>query len=180
MHVFLGGFPHRASYIRRFRPQRTGKTTRYCDLSALETVCEHCTGDTGGSEAETVVGRSVRLCPAGLLPSYLLNGPGGVGEINQFLDWPEGGLYHFLVCINRTRHGWAAYCILLQHRLPRIGIPLRPPDSDVVLDFQAIFEHCYDNGGYADFVDYRRAPTPPLVGSDAEWAALWLQQQGKQ
>ena len=89
------------------------------------------------------------------------------------------GPYHFLVCINRVKRGWAVYCIFLQHRLPRIGIPLRPPDPDVVLDTQAIFDLCYDNGGYADFVDYHRAPTPPLVGSDAEWAALWLQQQGK-
>jgi len=89
------------------------------------------------------------------------------------------GPYHFLVCINRARHGWAVYCIPLQHRLPRIGMPLYPPDPDVVLDIQTIFERCYDNGGYEDFIDYRRVPTPPLEGSDAEWAALWLQQKGK-
>lgn len=89
------------------------------------------------------------------------------------------GPYHFLVCINRARYGWAVYCISLQQRLPRIGIPLRPPDPDMVLDLQAIFDRCYDNGGYEDFIDYRRAPTPPLAGSDAAWATLWLQQQGK-
>jgi hypothetical protein len=27
--------------------------------------------------------------------------------------------------------------------------------------------------------DYRRAPVPPLHGSDAEWVAVWLQQRGK-
>ena len=68
---------------------------------------------------------------------------------------------------------------LLQRRLPRIGIPLRPPDPDLVLDVQALCDRCYDNGGYEDFMDYRRAPTPPLELSDAEWAALWLQAGSK-
>jgi len=88
------------------------------------------------------------------------------------------GSYHFLVCINRIRQGWAVYCIPLQHRLPRIGIPLRPPDQDLILDIQAIFDRCYENGDYEDFIDYYRPPTPPLEGSDAEWTALWLQQRG--
>ena len=87
--------------------------------------------------------------------------------------------YHYLIGINRARQGWAAYCISLQRRLPRIGIPLRPPDPDLVLDVQALCDRCYDNGGYEDFIDYRRAPTSPLELSDAEWAALWLQAQGK-
>lgn len=87
--------------------------------------------------------------------------------------------YHYLACINRAKHGWAAYCIPLQRRLPRIGIPLRHPDPDIVLDVQAIFDRCYDSGGYEDFIDYHRVPTPPLGSSDAEWAALWLQTQGR-
>jgi Uma2 family endonuclease len=87
--------------------------------------------------------------------------------------------YHYLVCINRAGQGWAVYCIPLQRRLPRIGVPLRQPDSDLVLDLQKIFHHCYDNGGYEDFIDYRHPPTPPLEFSDAEWAELWLSEQGK-
>ena len=89
------------------------------------------------------------------------------------------GPYHFLVCINRARHGWAVYGIPLQRRLPRIGIPLHSPDPAVILDIQGIFDRCYDNGGYEDFINYHHPPTPPLEGSDAEWAALWLQQKGK-
>jgi len=83
------------------------------------------------------------------------------------------------VCINRAAQGWAVYCIPLQRRLPRIGIPLRKPDSDLVLDLQEILNRCYDNGGYEDFIDYHRAPTPPLEFSDAEWAELWLSEKGK-
>ncbi|MBI3328131.1 MAG: DUF4058 family protein [Nitrospinae bacterium] len=87
--------------------------------------------------------------------------------------------YHYLACINRAKHGWAVYCIPLQRRLPRIGIPLRRPDPDIVLDVQAIFERCYESGGYEDFIDYRRAPTPPLALSDEEWADVWLKTHGK-
>ena len=83
------------------------------------------------------------------------------------------------MCINRAAQSWAVYCIPLQRRLPRIGIPLRKPDSDLVLDLQEIFHRCYDNGGYEDFIDYHRAPTPPLEFSDAEWAELWLSEKGK-
>jgi hypothetical protein len=42
-----------------------------------------------------------------------------------------------------------------------------------------LFDHCYDSGGYEDFIDYHRAAVPPLHGSDAEWVALRLQQCGK-
>jgi len=89
------------------------------------------------------------------------------------------GPYHYLVCINRARHGWTVYGIPLQRRLPRIGMPLRSSDPDVLLDIQAIFDRCYDNGGYEDFIDYHHAPTPSLEGSDAEWTVLWLHQKGK-
>jgi hypothetical protein len=87
--------------------------------------------------------------------------------------------YHYLACINRVGHGWATYCIPLQRHLPRIGIPLREPDRDVVLDLQTIFDRCYDNGGYEDFVDYRQPSTPRLEFSDAEWVNLWLKEKGK-
>jgi len=87
--------------------------------------------------------------------------------------------YHYLACINRAKQGWAVYCIPLQRRLPRIGIPLRHPDPDVVLDLQALLDRCYESGSYGDFIDYHRAPTPPLALSDAEWADLWLKTQGR-
>jgi hypothetical protein len=44
---------------------------------------------------------------------------------------------------------------------------------------QEIFGRCYDNGGYEDFIDYRRAPMPPLEFSDAEWVEVWLRAQGR-
>ena len=61
--------------------------------------------------------------------------------------------YPYLVCINRAVRGWAVYCVPLQHRLPRIGIPLRKPDAELVLDLQEICNRCYDNGSYEDSIE---------------------------
>jgi len=54
--------------------------------------------------------------------------------------------------------------------LPRIHVPLADGDPDIVLDLQAVFNRCYDEGAYVRRLDYRREPTPPLQGEDAVWA----------
>jgi len=62
------------------------------------------------------------------------------------------------------------YRVPLRERLPRIRIPLRPADSDAILDLQALIDAAYENGGYGD-TDYRLDPVPPLSPEDSEWAA---------
>lgn len=63
----------------------------------------------------------------------------------------------------------ALYPIQLQDRLPRLVIPLRERDADVVLDLQPLIERAYEMGGHDD-IDYRVAPAPPpLDESDAGW-----------
>jgi hypothetical protein len=39
----------------------------------------------------------------------------------------------------------------------------------VVLDVQAVFTRCYDNGGYEDFVDYHQPPVS-LSSEEMAWA----------
>ncbi len=65
------------------------------------------------------------------------------------------------------------YRLLLRERLPVIPVPLRPKDTDVPLDLQAILDQCYRNGGYED-IDYRAAPEPPLAPEEAAWADALL------
>lgn len=71
-----------------------------------------------------------------------------------------------------------AYPIPLPRRLPRIRVPLRAPDPDVVLDVQAVFDRCYDNGGYADLVDYRQPPPVSLTADEAAWMDELLRGKG--
>ncbi len=61
------------------------------------------------------------------------------------------------------------YPITLARRPPPVNVPLREPDSDVTLDLQEVFARCYDNGGYADLIDYRQPPAAPLSPEEAAW-----------
>jgi hypothetical protein len=61
----------------------------------------------------------------------------------------------------------------LRQRLPRLPIPLRPADRDVVLDLQAVVDTAYDRGRYDD-IDYSRPLQPPLDPADQQWASQLL------
>lgn len=84
--------------------------------------------------------------------------------------------WHSLVSISRAgqRDQAAVYPIPLSQRLPRFIVPLAAPDPDAVVDLQAVFDHAYENGAYADRLDYTRSPVPPLEGQDAAWAETVL------
>lgn len=79
----------------------------------------------------------------------------------------------YLICVSRAQDRNEArflmYPIRLQEALPAFRIPLKAPDPDVVLNLQAVFEKCYDNGGYADFVNYKEQPPAPLTEEEGTW-----------
>ncbi len=70
------------------------------------------------------------------------------------------------------------YRASFRERLPVIRIPLRPSDTEVKLDLQALIDRCYTNGAYDD-LDYSQEPDPPLSRSDQAWSHEWLSKQGK-
>jgi hypothetical protein len=86
----------------------------------------------------------------------------------------------YMVCVFRaTRPGErAAYPLPLRERLPRIAIPLRPTDRDVVLDLQAVVDEAYEKGRY-ERTDYRRPLDPPLSAEDSAWVKELLQKAGR-
>jgi hypothetical protein len=59
----------------------------------------------------------------------------------------------------------------LRDRLPRLEIPLKSPDADAVVDLQEVFDSAFDQGGYAETVDYEQPPSVPLSQADLKWAA---------
>ncbi len=63
------------------------------------------------------------------------------------------------------------YPMPIRDRLPRISIPLRRKDADVVLDFQSAIDDAYERGRYGMRIDYGKPPAPPLSTEDANWAA---------
>lgn len=88
--------------------------------------------------------------------------------------------WRYLVAISRAtrRDQYAVYPIPLHQRLPRVIIPLADPDPDAVLDLQAVFERAYDNGAYADLIDYKRPPRAPLDPDEAAWVDALLREKG--
>jgi hypothetical protein len=88
--------------------------------------------------------------------------------------------WHYVVCVSRAGHRdrFEVYLRTIRQRLPRIAIPLRAPDPDVVLDLQAVFDRCYDLGAYADLIDYRAHPDIALPADEVGWVDEYLRQQG--
>lgn len=63
----------------------------------------------------------------------------------------------------------------LEKRLPVIGVPLRPAESDVALDLQFAFQEAYDSGPYRrGAVDYSQQPPPPLNDSARDFVQRCL------
>lgn len=78
--------------------------------------------------------------------------------------------YRVVVCRAEDRDRREVYPVRQRDRLPRVRVPLAPPDPDVVLDLPSILAEAYERGAYARRVDYSREPVPPLVPADASWA----------
>jgi hypothetical protein len=69
------------------------------------------------------------------------------------------------------------YTATLRKRLPRFRLPLASDDRDTVLDLQATFSRCYDQGGFAARIDYHRDPPMVLANDDLEWLQKHLKEQ---
>jgi hypothetical protein len=72
--------------------------------------------------------------------------------------------HEYLGCVSRfpKRNWYEVYPIRLRHRLPRIKIPLSPPDPDVALDLQSTLERVYEMGRCARRLKYHEPCVPRL------------------
>ena len=70
--------------------------------------------------------------------------------------------------------GYEFFPVDLRTRLPRVGIPLKPGEPDVVLDLQAAVNRVFDAGAYSMRIDYNCEPDPPFDEDTALWASNLL------
>ena len=91
-----------------------------------------------------------------------------------------GGPFDYHVCVRKMDDLEQAhvYLIRLDQKLPEIAIPLLPGDGGVKVDFQAVFNRCYDAASYDRGEPYQQAPEPPLTPEQAAWAAKLLRDKG--
>jgi hypothetical protein len=71
-------------------------------------------------------------------------------------------------------YGWA-----LAERLPRIRLPLKVPDPDVVFDLPGLFAEAYRCGRYSRDLPYDAAPPVALSAANARWVRERIEQWKK-
>ncbi len=64
-----------------------------------------------------------------------------------------------------------AYAWSIRRGLPRLPIPLRPGEDDVILDLAAAYAMTYDGGAFDVLVPYGQPLPGPLADADRAWAA---------
>jgi hypothetical protein len=86
---------------------------------------------------------------------------------------------HYYVYLSRRqrRPFTQVWPIDLRARLPRVPVPLLPPDPDVTLDIQAAVRACFDLVGYERLLDYSAPPPPPAL-DDGELA--WVEERRRE
>lgn len=87
----------------------------------------------------------------------------------------------YQICIHRIGRP-AGFEVLrwgVRDPLPRVGIPLRAGEPDVVLDLGAVFQRVYDTGVYGRLARYAGPADPPLEEADAAWADELLRNAGR-
>jgi hypothetical protein len=91
-------------------------------------------------------------------------------------DVPEAHYYVYLS--RRQRRPYTqVWPVDLCTPLPRVPVPLLPPDRDVILQIQAAIQSCFDLVGYERLLDYSAAPPPPKL-SPAELA--WVDERRRE
>jgi hypothetical protein len=66
---------------------------------------------------------------------------------------PRGDNYYFVSRFEQ-RPDCQVYTWMLPDRLPTLPVPLRVPDSDLLIDLQAVFNTTYERGRFARRIDY--------------------------
>jgi hypothetical protein len=85
--------------------------------------------------------------------------------------------YYIMLSRREQRPQVIVYPLQFQDRLPVLPVPLLKPDPDVTLDLNAAVGSVYERGGYADLIDYREPPPPPLSDEEMIWLDARLHEQ---
>ena len=95
-------------------------------------------------------------------------------------DLPAGLRTPYRIAVKRAASPgrWVCYPVPVRRPIPRVGVPLRPTDADVVMDLQPLLRRAYRAAGHFD-IDYGRDPDPPLSAADAAWADALLRAAGR-
>lgn len=78
--------------------------------------------------------------------------------------------YRIVVSRATTRPVADLYAFGLRELIPSFSLPLKPEDSELAVDLQAIVNGVYERGSYQLRIDYRQpVPPPKLSSADQQW-----------
>jgi hypothetical protein len=83
-------------------------------------------------------------------------------------ELPKADFYAFVSRTER-RPDCEVFAWSVRQPLPKLPVPLRAPDPDVILDLPAVFAVGYERGRYARALDYLVPPDLPLPPPDRAW-----------
>lgn len=81
------------------------------------------------------------------------------------------GDYYALVAHSERRPNCDVYAWTVRRPLPKLPIPLRSPDVDLIIDLEEVFSQTYDRGRYERRLRYGEPPVAPLAESERRWAS---------
>jgi hypothetical protein len=78
---------------------------------------------------------------------------------------------HYLITLTRAPAKMTeTWPLQIQDRLPRLPVPLLPPDDDATFDLQVALAEVYDDAAYDLSINYQEPPPPPqLTTGDLAW-----------
>jgi hypothetical protein len=163
--------PFKESYVEVRR--REGKKVRI--VTAIEILSRaNKTPGNPGRELYLAKQREMLDGETHLVEIDLLRSGTHTSAVPRDLAGDKAGPFDYHISIHRfdKSQDFLVYPILLEERLPAIGIPLLPSDPDVSLDLQPLFDRAYDAGPYRREIEYGKDRiTPRLRAEQAKWAA---------
>ena len=99
------------------------------------------------------------------------------GQQMPILNQQVQSHYRILVSRKKQRPKADLYAFNIQNKIPEFPLPLRPEDTEIIIDLQTLLTNIYDIGGYDLKIDYSQQPVPELLEDDAIWVDSWLRQQ---
>lgn len=102
----------------------------------------------------------------------------GQGKPMPILNHQIQSQYRILVSRSQERPRANLYAFNLQDEIPLFALPLRPEDSEPVINLHSLLNDIYDQGCYDLIVDYSKETVPALSETDATWTDNLLRDQG--
>ncbi len=95
----------------------------------------------------------------------------------MFTEWPPGP-YYLLTSWRKMAPRCKVWPAFVNRPLPKLRIPLDPPDDDIVVDLQPMIAAIYDRSRYGADIDYTKPCEPPLDEVAQAWLAERIEVKG--